>query len=61
MPRVNAREDKIVGTPFLISLLYQEPEKIEVHILLKWDNVVSLFFLNGLHTLRYTKYSQDNL
>lgn len=44
------REDKIVGTPFLISLLYQEPEKIHVYVLLKWDDVVSFFFF-GLHTL----------
>lgn len=57
MLRVNAREDKIVGTPSLISLLYQEPGKIEVYILLKWEDVVSFF--PGLHTLAHIKYPQD--
>lgn len=55
--QVNAREDKIVGTQILISLLYHEPEKIGVYILLKWENVVCFFL--GFHTLEHTKYPQD--
>lgn len=47
--RGNARADKIVGTPSLISALYQEPGKIQVYILLKWGDVVFFFPLGFAH------------
>lgn len=40
MLRVSAREDRIVGTEFLVSLLYCEPEEIEICICLKEEDAV---------------------
>lgn len=54
VPRVNARGDKIVGTPLLISLLNPEPEKI---CLYSFEVGLCCLFLSLGFT--HTDYSQD--
>ena len=49
---------KYLAHHFHLHYCTRSQKKIEVYILLKWDDVVS-FFPPGLHTLRHTKCSQD--